>query len=67
MYFYSTIPESCAKENGFSQILDMFPNKDPTFLKQKYEEVSGDPEALEKFISEATDQNNYPTYEEYKR
>lgn len=65
--FYSNISESCAKDRIFSQLLDMFPNVDPTFVKQKYVEISKDPEALENFILETTDQNNYPTYEEYKR
>uniref|UniRef100_A0A0C9QJK2 Rnf216_1 protein n=3 Tax=Fopius arisanus TaxID=64838 RepID=A0A0C9QJK2_9HYME len=52
-------------DETYEHLLEIFPNADPTFLRDRAEKTYKDDEALESFIEQNLQTHSYPTREQY--
>ncbi|XP_049838075.1 uncharacterized protein LOC126282429 [Schistocerca gregaria] len=53
-------------EENYYNLLAIFPNADPTYIRETYEQIADDEDAMKKFVNDTLESGKYPTLAEYE-
>ncbi|XP_049804091.1 uncharacterized protein LOC126243001 [Schistocerca nitens] len=53
-------------EENYCNLLAIFPNADPTYIRETCEQIADDEDAMKKFVNDTLESGKYPTLAEYE-
>ncbi|XP_049833243.1 LOW QUALITY PROTEIN: uncharacterized protein LOC126276571 [Schistocerca gregaria] len=53
-------------DENYTNLLAIFPNADPTYIRETCEQIADDEDAMKKFVSDTLESGKYPTLAEYE-